>query len=278
MLKSNIGKKIYFLLAIGIIVLALLSFFSNYISQKTAIETSSIQKVNDYKIRFNNYIEEESLMLKSFLEFIEKDKTLQEYFINSNKNKLYNASLEIYNKLNYNNEITHFYFIKPDGEVLLRVHDFSRDGDIINRYTFKEAKRKNSLYYGIEFGLKKNYTLRVVTPWFIDGKLIGYIEIGKEIDKIINSLSKQFNMEIFFAINKKEYANNPKFIQKRLEKSVQTDNHFIVYHTMATAYTIAQFFNTNKHLEWLNLNKEYYFSFIENLQDVSKKILGRLFI
>jgi len=276
MLRSNIGNKIYFLLAIGIIVIAILSFYSNYFAQKDAIEKISIQKVTSYKKNFHSHIEKEALTLKSFLKFIKQEESFQKHFIDSNKSELFEASKELYNELNSNNELTHFYFIKPDGKVLLRVHDFSRDKDIINRYTFNEAKRTDTLYYGIEFGLKKNYTLRVVTPWYVDGKLIGYIEIGKEIDKIINSLSKQFNMEIFFAINKSEYTNSAKFIQKRLEKSVQTNNHYIVYHTMATAYTIAEFINTNKHLEWVDINKKHYFSSIENLKDISQKDLGKV--
>ena len=276
MLKSNIGKKIYLLLAIGIIALTTLSFFSNYLAQKNAIKKNSIEKVANYKISFHDQIEKEAFMIQSYLSFLEENKTLKKHFIKSQKGKLYTASKDIYNKLNLNNEITHFYFIKPNGKVLLRVHDFARDGDMVNRYTFKESKKTNSLYYGIEFGLKKNYTLRVVTPWYIDNKLIGYIEIGKEIDKIINSLSKQFRMEIFFAINKNEYTNSAKFIQKRLEKSLQTKNHFIVYHTMETSYTIASSIDQNSHLQCIDINKKHYFSSIENLEDISQKKLGKI--
>ena len=96
----------------------------------------------------------------------------------------------------YTKLLRHLYFLEKSGEVFLRAHESARYSDIVKRYTFLKAKEMQSPFYGIEFGIKKNYTLRVVHPWVVDGEVIGYLELGKEIDKLMEALASQMNIEI----------------------------------------------------------------------------------
>lgn len=272
---NKIGNKLYTFLAVSVVLLALIGIFINYQFQKKAIENTASYQLSKYKNELNSYIEYEAKMMESFLQFISQNNTLQNSFEKQDKKQLFSDSKDIYRKLNTQNNITHFYFIKTDGTAFLRVHDFSRDSDIINRYTLNKAIQTKQLSYGIEFGLKKNYTLRVVYPWIVDKKIIGYIELGKEIDKVINHLSKQLNMDIFFAVDKKEYKNSPKFIQKRLESYLQTKQYYIVYQTNNSNNNILDFIQRNKNETWLKFKDNQYIGYIDTLEDVSMKKLGK---
>ena len=53
--------------------------------------------------------------------------------------------------------------------------------------------------------MKKNYTLRFVTPWIVNGEIIGYLELGKEVDKISETLTQQLGIELLYAVQKSEY-------------------------------------------------------------------------
>ncbi len=276
---ENFGKLLFKVLSVGVILVGFIGIISNYYFQKLSIQYNTQNSINNYHTRFTSYINEEASMLESFLNLIKEKQKLQKLFISSNKSQLFNSSKELYNFLNKNNNITHFYFIKPDGKVLLRVHDFKRDSDIIKRYTFLKAKETQNIFHGIEFGLKKNYTLRVVSPWVVNGELIGYIELGKEIDKISETISNELGMEIFYAVDKSEYHNSAQFILDRIKNNLKTKDHLIVYETIPANDQIVNFIETYKRPKWLHIDDKSYIGYTTPLEDISKKKLGlKLFL
>ena len=90
--------------------------------------------------------------------------------------------------------------------VFLRAHNPTRYGDTINRHTMKKSISTGLSSYGVELGPFGTLTLRRVLPWKIKDKLVGYIELGEEIDNITPALRKILNIDIVFVINKK-YLN-----------------------------------------------------------------------
>ena len=246
-----------------------------YWLKKSSLQNNANNSVSNYFTQFESHIDKEALLIKSFLQLVSMKEHVSVSFIESNKKELYNNTKEIYQNLNKNNDITHFYFIKPNGEVFLRVHDFKRDSDIINRYTFLKAKETSTVFSGLEFGMKKNYTLRVVYPWIVEGKLIGYIEIGKEIDKIMETLSSQLGIEVAIAVAKEEYKNTLAFVHKRLETHMQTQTQYIVYSTLAKNKKIIELFEKNEQDSWIDLYDKNYISYISSLVDVSKQKIGK---
>jgi diguanylate cyclase (GGDEF)-like protein len=83
--------------------------------------------------------------------------------------------------------ITHFYFSGPDRVNLLRVHQPGRYGDVISRYTTLEAERTGATSHGMELGPLGTFTLRLVTPWYENKRLLGYVELGVELDHILRT-------------------------------------------------------------------------------------------
>ena len=86
-----------------------------------------------------------------------------------------------------NNNITHMYFIRPDGTVLLRVHKPEQSGDTLTRATFQEAARTKKTVSGMEMG-KNFFSLRSVRPVSYQGTAVGYMEVAEEIDHVFKQM------------------------------------------------------------------------------------------
>jgi PAS domain S-box-containing protein len=112
------------------------------------------------------------------------------------------ATSSIFSELKEKHDITHFYFIDLEKTCYLRVHNPDRFGDYINRATMNTAFRKGQSSGGIELGPFGTFTLRMVHPWFIDGVLVGFIELGKEILHIAPLIKQSLNVDLIFTIDK----------------------------------------------------------------------------
>lgn len=100
--------------------------------------------------------------------------------------------------------VTHFCFVDANRECLLRVHDPDRCGDRIARYTLMESQRTGELASGVELGTLGAFTLRVVQPIHCDGTLVGYVELGNEIEDVLKWLHEESNGGLAMGI-RKEY-------------------------------------------------------------------------
>ena len=98
--------------------------------------------------------------------------------------------------------ISHWYFITPDRHVLLRVHEPHRSGDLVDRLTLAEAATTGQPASGLELGPLATFTLRYVLPWTVDGQLIGYIEMGTDIEHFARQIGEMTQLEIFIAVHK----------------------------------------------------------------------------
>jgi PAS domain S-box-containing protein len=109
----------------------------------------------------------------------------------------------IFEGLKAESPITHFYFHGPDRRCVLRVYNPTRSGDLITRHTAIAAEKTGQAAWGIELGSSGTFTLRVVRPLCsADGTLIGYLELGEEIDHVITHLAGSLGIEFCVAVRK----------------------------------------------------------------------------
>jgi hypothetical protein len=80
--------------------------------------------------------------------------------------------------------ITHFYIHGPDAINFLRVHQPEESGGPVDRWTYQQAARTGEFASGYEPGKLSTFTLRCVLPWTHEGPGIGFLEMGKEFDRI----------------------------------------------------------------------------------------------
>ncbi|MHB9047134.1 MAG: ATP-binding protein, partial [Pirellulales bacterium] len=106
------------------------------------------------------------------------------------------------NDLHARCQLTQFYFHNTDRTVFLRVHPLQAHGDPVNRYTLKEAVRTGRPSSGVELGNYGFLTLRVVRPWFVDGRITGYLELGQEMGHIPAQLHEILGSEFLITLDK----------------------------------------------------------------------------
>ena len=98
--------------------------------------------------------------------------------------------------------ITHFYFCDAERVCLLRVHQPARSGDRIDRTTMLAAERTGQTTSGLELGVNGSFVLRVVQPVIVEGNLIGYVELGKELGDVLATLRLQPSDDLAVVIRK----------------------------------------------------------------------------
>ncbi len=192
------------LLLFGWIFLGVLLFFvfSAYILQKHHNEDTVRRQLDSVDILFHQHLDLEAKLINVLIDQNESNPVLQKAFLAQKKDELLQAALPVFKKLNSTHDITHFYFINQDRTCFLRMHNPSRDGDFIDRYTMKEAERNLTSSHGVELGPYGTFSLRVVKPWIINGKPAGYLELSKEIHHITSQLKKILGLDFLFLVNK----------------------------------------------------------------------------
>ena len=151
---------------------------------------------------FDEYLKKDALVMNGLIDFIKKDENLQQAWLAKDCDRLLQYAKPIFEDIRAKYRVTHFHLVGTDGVCLLRVHNLSEYGDQIKRFTMTEAIQQTKPVYGIELGKFGTFTLRVVHPWYIDDKLVGYLELGEEIEHITPSMKETLGAEIRFVIKK----------------------------------------------------------------------------
>ena len=108
----------------------------------------------------------------------------------------------LFEQLRAEHQITHLYFTDPHRVNLLRVHKPDKSGDTIDRHTTVTAWASGEPSQGIEFGPLGSLTLRVVVPWYDEQGMIGFVELGEEIDHVISQVSDACGVELCIIVDK----------------------------------------------------------------------------
>ncbi|MFA7011531.1 MAG: PAS domain S-box protein [Desulfobacterales bacterium] len=108
----------------------------------------------------------------------------------------------VFDRMHREINLTHFNFLDANRVCLLRVHNPEKRGGLINRFTALEAERTGEAVSGIELGNQGVLTLRTVQPVFDDNRLAGYVELGKEISNVLESMSLRPGVQMALLVHK----------------------------------------------------------------------------
>lgn len=110
--------------------------------------------------------------------------------------------------------ITHFYFHRPGGTNLLRVHLKDKFDDPIRRISLQRAMASGAPASAIELGLTGEWVLRVVVPWHWNDRLIGYLELGTDMERIYSASLGKLKFS-YLALLDKERIPAPEIWESR---------------------------------------------------------------
>ncbi|OOZ40225.1 hypothetical protein BOW53_08640 [Solemya pervernicosa gill symbiont] len=195
-------KRILIPLSIIIFIVMMIFIAATFWHIFEGIDKETTLQMQVVETIYQGDLEADASLMRSSLNLIARDERIIEAFLQRDRVQLLNLSNTLYKQLNQQSQITHFYFTTPDRINLLRVHQPTRHSDRIERFTTLEAERSGKVSYGLELGILGTFTLRVVHPWYHQGELIGYVELGKEIDHILGKLHDALDVSLYVLIEK----------------------------------------------------------------------------
>jgi PAS domain S-box-containing protein len=174
--------------------------------QQQKLDDRIASEVSKVDLDLARALEQQTADLALLLQPITFNLDVQKDLVEGDRAKLLADWQPFFETLRQDKNLTHFYFLDANRVCLLRIHDPERFGDRIDRFTALEAERTGKTASGIELGPLGTFTLRVVQPVFSAGKVVGYVEMGKEIEGILQSLYAQSGTQ-FAVIIHKQYLN-----------------------------------------------------------------------
>lgn len=220
---------------------ALAAFTAIYLYSYTHLEAGYTEEYVDGSFSsaqrvFDSAIRTSTDKLAATLTVIAQDEVLKRAMLAGDQQALLRHANPILATLRKKYGVTHFYFMRPNRGVILRVHQPERYGDVIDRSTAKQSEATGKLAAGLELGPAGTFTLRAVLPWMDGERLIGYIELGEEVGFILNSVREILDLDLIATI-KKRYLSQQDWAQgmAMLNRQGEWDylpNSVVVFQTM----------------------------------------------
>lgn len=193
------------LLPFAFVILSVIAAFvvATYLYEQHQITQGIKDRVTKVERLFHQGLEQDSQLMFALLEAISRDEKIRQDYLSGNREVLLKRVWPLFHELRKNNHITHFYFSGRDRVNFLRVHQPDRYGDTINRITTLRAAESRQGARGIELGKLGTLTMRVVIPWYDGNQLIGYLELGEEINHITQEVHEVLGVDILVLVDEK---------------------------------------------------------------------------
>lgn len=203
--KGQSGDRVRtrILIPFSFVILFVIGAFlvSAYLLERREHQNNLTESVAAVERLFRQGLEKDAGMMHAALTAIALDEGLKRAFLRGSREALLKRAWPLFDNLRSNSRITHFYFTGPDRVNYLRVHQPNEHGDTINRISTLRAAETREVVRGLELGPLGTFTLRAVLPWY-DGKtLIGYLELGEEIDHLADEVHSILGAELLVLID-----------------------------------------------------------------------------
>ncbi len=161
--------------------------FYSHLNQTRQVEQQFQDLAKNQNRLFESILAADEEGLRGTIAVLSRLRPLLGPLAEKDRSALLAAASPILHDLKAQHRITHLYFIEPDGTVFLRAHLPQRHGDKLKRATFRRAVETGRISTGLEMG-PNLFLLRCVTPVYLNGRLIGYMEVAEEIEGIIQEM------------------------------------------------------------------------------------------
>lgn len=198
---ANIRSRILIPLSLTFLVLLCSFLYSAFAIRGAGISNELEREHGETLSIFKEMLSARTRLMTAAAEVILKDPALKQAMRSRNRAALYAAALPYKRKL-ATNDVTHFYFHTPDSKNFLRVHQPDRYGDLINRDSMQRAVETGDAADALEMGPFGTLTLRLVIPWHDQNGLIGFLELGTEVNDILDDLAIINNIDYLVVLNK----------------------------------------------------------------------------
>lgn len=134
------------------------------------------------------------------------DHTIEHAFRTADRAGLARQGSALFGELRAAHGITHGYFTDTDLVNFYRFHSPAEHGDEIARITTLRARATRAPAHGLELGPFGTLTLRQVVPWLRGDKLLGFVELGEEIEHLIDQVRESLSVDLLVIADKAHLA------------------------------------------------------------------------
>ncbi|WP_243372533.1 cache domain-containing protein [Geotalea sp. SG265] len=200
---EKVRRKLFIPLVMSMLLFLCGLIYTVYRLQWDHIQADTESRLDAFHKNYQYQIQNETDLLNGFLVLLKENESLQRAWLSGDRQAVLHAAQPIFDEIRKRSLITHFYFITSDKKCFLRVHKPDAFGDMIDRTTLDIAAHLGKPANGIEMGPYGTVALRSVHPWFIKGRLAGYLELGEDVEQLTARISKLMNMELISVVDKK---------------------------------------------------------------------------
>jgi histidine kinase family protein len=181
------------------------------------IKYAAEQSVQSAARSFTGMERREVDKLSTALDALLGEPAYADFFSLRERDRLYETAAPVFRDLKRRHGITHWYFIDPapSRTCFLRVHRPELRDDVVNRATLLAAIRTNDTASGKELG-QTAFALRVVRPFVSQDKILGYMELGEEIDDFLTRMKTETGDDYGLVVEKR-------YLDERAYASVRGD-------------------------------------------------------
>ena len=152
---------------------------------------------------FAQKLDKDTNLMRAVLRAMTSNPAVEAAFLRRDRKGLARQGAPLFATLRADHRITHLYFTGPDLVNVYRLHSPGEFGDEINRMTTLRARDLGDTVHGLELGPLGTLTLRLVAPWRRDGNVLGYLEIGEEIEHLIEEIRDSLSVDLLVLVEKR---------------------------------------------------------------------------
>jgi hypothetical protein len=189
MVQLSIRTKLITALVAGLVLVAVATAYLMRFVHERAVQRASLREMVGESFAFERSQAIEEERLAGFLDVIMANEELARRFAARDRAALQAEAQPVFERLRDLSGVTHWTFHAPDPAdgVFLRMHRPEEFGDAVRRPSFLQAVATGKEASGRELG-RTAYAVRVVRPWRLGPRLIGYVELGIDFHTFLNQL------------------------------------------------------------------------------------------
>jgi len=148
-------------------------------------------------------IDEASASLHALLDGLQEGSALGSALAAGDEKALEARVAPVFAHLRDQHGLSHLYFSRPDRSPLLRFDGSGKSGQVVERLTLLDTAEAAGRSDGIDLNVFGVVTLRVTVGWRdASGKLIGFVEAGRDVAPMIESVHRVMGLDILLLVKK----------------------------------------------------------------------------
>ncbi|TAN81648.1 MAG: EAL domain-containing protein, partial [Gallionella sp.] len=200
--KASLKTRILLPIALVLAILFGAVILSLYQHEKVDAGLRFDRDMQSVKAYYQSALARRGDKLGAALEAILRDERLQAALRAGDRDALLGRAMPLFEQLRDQYNITHFYFEDAARVNVLRMHQPERHGDTVNRHTTLAAEKTGKTAIGVELGMVGTFTLRAVAPMRDNAGLVGYVELGQEIEDVLRGVKEIVGIDNLLVIDK----------------------------------------------------------------------------